>query len=191
MARGRGEIGVRDDVIAGKRPAGFLASRAPPQTQRPHKEGVDSHRTADGSCACIYAPYYPTPPREPPHHTRSQPAPAPTLGAAPGSRPGPEVLALGAGRCPDDLHAARSSPPQRLSGTGIGVRSEQNTRISLLQAKGWVQATASLRTLMARPILAGQRPRSLSDAPVTMLAFRRSHTGTRRSPRAADPGPPS
>ena len=40
----------------------------------------------------------------------------------------------------------------------------------------------------ARPTLAGQRPRSLSNAPITKLAFRHSHTGTGCSPRAADPG---
>jgi AMP-binding enzyme len=41
----------------------------------------------------------------------------------------------------------------------------------------------------ARPALAGQRVRSFSDAPITKLAFRCSHTGT-GSPRAADPGLP-
>jgi hypothetical protein len=51
-----------------------------------------------------------------------------------------------------------------------------------------VQTTASLRTLVARPTLAGQRPRSLSNAPITKLAFRHSHTGTGCSPRPADPG---
>jgi hypothetical protein len=51
-----------------------------------------------------------------------------------------------------------------------------------------VQTTASLRTLVARPTLAGQRPRSLSNATITKLAFRHSYTGTGCSPRAADPG---
>ena len=51
-----------------------------------------------------------------------------------------------------------------------------------------MQAIASLRTLVARPTLAGQRPRSLSNATITKLAFRHSYTGTGCSPRAADPG---
>lgn len=51
-----------------------------------------------------------------------------------------------------------------------------------------MRATASLRTLVARPTLAGQRPRSLSNAPITKLAFRHSYTGTGCSPRAANPG---
>ena len=54
-----------------------------------------------------------------------------------------------------------------------------------------MQTTASLWTLVARPTLAGQRPRSLSNAPITKLAFRHSHTGTGCSPRAADPGSPA
>jgi hypothetical protein len=54
-----------------------------------------------------------------------------------------------------------------------------------------VQAIASLRTLVARPTLAGQRPRSLSNAPITKRAFRHSHAGTGCSPRAADPGSPA
>jgi hypothetical protein len=56
-----------------------------------------------------------------------------------------------------------------------------------------MQATASLRTPVARPTQAGQRPRSRSDAPIIELAFHRSHrdaTGAERVPCAAYPGSP-
>ena len=56
-----------------------------------------------------------------------------------------------------------------------------------------MQATASLRTPVARPTQAGQRPRSRSDAPIIELAFHRSHrdaTGAERVPCATYPGSP-
>jgi signal transduction histidine kinase len=89
------------------------------------------------------------------------------------------------------MTSTRPDPaPQRYQGPGHERTVGTNARISLHRAQARMQATASLRTLVARPALAGRRPRSLSDAPITKLAFRRSRTGTGRPPRAADQGSP-
>jgi hypothetical protein len=45
------EVGVRDEVIAGKRLAVFPVGCAPPQLPGPAKEDVDGHRTGSGRYA--------------------------------------------------------------------------------------------------------------------------------------------
>ncbi len=92
---------------------------------------------------------------------------------------------------PDGLHAAGSSPRLGYRDRDMGVWSEQTPVSACTRPKRGCRRPRRSGPLVARPALAGQGPRSLSDAPITEFAFRRSHTGTGRSPRDADQGSPT
>src|SRR5436190_1588902 len=54
---GCGEVRVCDEVIAGKRLAGFPAGCAPPQLPGPAQQDVESRRTGKGRYARMHAPH--------------------------------------------------------------------------------------------------------------------------------------